>query len=151
MTSLFRQIAVVSGVFLLAAASPSESGSSARVDDPFSGLPSKVAAQLKKNLPGVVIESKKDVPPLQKADEWLPLSQADFEFERVGSRNKSGCPSSMGDLAWARPACVAVPLTWPLGSNASGKWHDLKGLFRLRPFWARPPERLLPWTLWAWT
>ena len=89
MTSLFRQIVVASGVFLLAAASPAGSDPSARADDPLAGLPPKVAAQLKKNLPGVVIESKKDVPSLQKADEWLPLSQAEFEFERVGSRNKS--------------------------------------------------------------
>ncbi|MCP4835992.1 MAG: hypothetical protein GY895_14655 [Phycisphaera sp.] len=101
MRSLLRQVVLVSSVLLLAAASSSGLDPSARIDDPFAGLPSKVVAQLKKNLSGVVIESREDVPPLKKAEDWLPLSQAEFEFERAGSRNKS--------IRWAITPAKKVP------------------------------------------
>lgn len=88
MTSPSRQILVVLAAFLLMAGFQGPE-SSALADDPLEGLPSKVVDQLKKHLPGVVIGVRKDVPPLQKAEDWLPLSQAAFEFERTGVEDKS--------------------------------------------------------------
>lgn len=53
-------------------------------DDPLEGLPSDVARQVREHLPGVVLERRDDVPPLTRADQWLPLEPVDYEFEPSG-------------------------------------------------------------------
>ena len=57
----------------------------AAADDPLEGLPSDVARQVREHLPGVVLERRDDVPPLKRADQWLPLEPVDYEFEPSGS------------------------------------------------------------------
>ena len=58
-------------------------------DDPLAGLPDKVASQVKSKLPGVVLKRDDTVAALSKPEDWLPLSQAFFVFDRPQDTGKS--------------------------------------------------------------
>jgi hypothetical protein len=80
-----RQIAAALIAFFLVGQSMASTSS----DDPLKGLPSAVADQLRKHLPGVVMGRAEDLPPLKEARDWLPLSQVDFVFERTGDGDRT--------------------------------------------------------------
>lgn len=61
----------------------------ADADDPLEGLPSKVRDQIRSKLPGVVIARDDTVAPIEHPEDWLPLEQAVFEFDRPGSKSSA--------------------------------------------------------------
>lgn len=80
-----RQIAAAILAFFLV----TQAVGSSLADDPLEGLPSSVADQLKRHLPGIVASRVKETPPLREATDWLPLSQADFDFQRLGDGKRT--------------------------------------------------------------
>lgn len=57
-------------------------------DDPLKTMDSSDADYIRKHLPGVVQGPVADIPPLRIAEDWYPLQEIEFEFERVKSNGK---------------------------------------------------------------
>ena len=57
-------------------------------DDPLKTMPSKDADRIRQHLPGVVI-GPGEAPPIEDADEWMPLDSTVYVYENPRDESKT--------------------------------------------------------------